>query len=73
MIEMAKNSELITYKYDTNIDNIQNLYKEKRGDKVKSTVDKVISGKRYRKRFDDINDAIDYLNELNMRISKQSE
>lgn len=73
VIEMAKNSELITYKYDTNIDSIQNLYKEKRGDKVKFTVDKMVSGKRYRKRFDDINDAIDYLNELNMRISKQSE
>lgn len=72
-IERAKNPELITYKHDTNIDDIQNLYKEKRGNKIKFVVEKKIYGKRYRKRFNNINDAIDYLNELNMRILKRNE
>jgi len=51
--------------YDTPIERIQNLYKEKKGNKIKFTVEKTIQGKRHRKRFDEINDAIDYLNELN--------
>lgn len=72
-IEMAKKPELIIYEHGTNIDDIKNLYKEKKGNKVKFTVDKTIYGKRHRKRFDDINDAIDYLNELNTMTFKRNE
>jgi len=65
---IVKKQELIIYKHDSNIDDIQNLYQEKKGNKIKFTVEKTISGKRHRKRFDEINDAIDYLNELNMSV-----
>lgn len=61
----AKRLEIQLYDYNTPIDQIQNLYKEKKGNKIKFTVEKTIQGKRHRKRFNEINDAVDYLNELN--------
>ena len=65
----AKSLEIQLYDYDTPIDKIQNLYKEKKGNKIKFTVEKTIQEKRHRKRFDEINDANDYLNELNKSTS----
>ncbi|MDQ0362109.1 metallophosphoesterase family protein [Breznakia pachnodae] len=72
-INHLKKLELITYKHDTNIDDIANIYREKKGNKTKFTVEKTIARKRYRKRFDNINDAIDYLNALNIKLFKSNE
>jgi hypothetical protein len=61
--------EVNIYDYNTPIEEIPNLYREMKGEKLKFTVEKTIKGKRYRKRFDKINLAIDYLNELNQSTS----
>ena len=67
--KIIKKPEIQVYDYDTPIEQIQNLYKEKKGNKIKFMVEKTIQGKRHRKRFDKIHEAIDYLNELNKSAS----
>ena len=61
--------EVNIYDYNTPIEEIPNLYRERKGGKIKFTVEKTIKGKRFRKRFDEINLAIDYLNKLNQSTS----
>ncbi|KAA8713787.1 hypothetical protein F4V47_05465 [Lactococcus garvieae subsp. garvieae] len=70
-----KKNEIVysTIPYDTGrntpIEEIPNLYRERKGGKIKFTVEKTIKGKRFRKRFDEINLAIDYLNKLKQSTS----
>ncbi|MGX7047882.1 metallophosphoesterase [Lactococcus piscium] len=64
-----KKPDIPFYDGNTPIGQIQNMYREKKGNKIKFTVEKTIQGKRHKKRFDEINEAIDYLNELNKSSS----
>lgn len=61
----SSNNKLTSYNYETPIKEIKGLYEETRGTKKVFCVEKTINGKRNRKRFNNIEDAIDYLNELN--------
>lgn len=61
----AKNKGPVIYEHDTPVEKIKGIYEEERQNKPFFTVDKRIKNQRIRKRFENLNDAIDYLNELN--------
>ncbi|GHU44044.1 hypothetical protein FACS1894193_11880 [Bacilli bacterium] len=56
------------YPLGTAVEELQNVYAEKRGKSFVYTVEKTVKGIRYRKRFTVLDEAIDYLNKLNQQI-----
>lgn len=72
-MESLKKSGPITYKHDTPVDKISGVYQEMRTNTTVFTVDKIVDGKRKRRRCANLNEAIDYLNELNKEIYKLKE
>lgn len=66
----VESSLIQVFSKETPLDDLPNIYKEKRRGIFVYTVDKTIDGIRHRKRFKLLEDAIDFLNELNQFITK---